>query len=547
MAGLLEQLQKQKEDSSAMDDVLTTRVSESPIISNKEKEAVKSSESSNPEDLLKELISESKKDISEVKKEADETAKVTKEAAQAVIETSARIVRSPSAIRGEKGLIPEEKDDAVPWWIGEERITSPQIEALVPKARQMLNEILPADSEQEIDLSVAVRRATALAANVLRSEIRITERDQEQASEELYSLLSGKGPLQPLYEDPSVTDIYIDNHQNVRVIRRGQAMETPFRFRNKEEYKAFLNNMLQNVERVLNMSSPIVDCVLNDEYRSRINAVDSSVVDGDEPRVCIRVPRLQKIAFFDILQTKTLPATLAAWLSEIVVTGEANVLVLGPTGSGKTVMTTALLSSVNSNERIITIEDVPEIFVPTAHLEKLVSRPANAQGEGEIKLPELLRAALRRAPHRIVVGEIRDEEGRLFLRALETGHAGSIATIHAENSKDSLWRLLDVVQAYEQSPQESILRRIARSVHLTITMKKIDGRPCLMEVAEVLQPDSNDFKIKPLIKYDGLVKGKRHWRIVAEDSIWLDKLRKKGIDLRPGPKLLAFEKGDDND
>jgi pilus assembly protein CpaF len=430
------------------------------------------------------------------------------------------------------------REDKLPWWLRDDKKTTPQVELLVPAARKMLNEVLPSEGEIVIDLEEAVRKAVELAASNLSSEIRIGHNDQEDAIKELYSLLTGKGPLQPLYDDPAVTDIFVDNHESIKAIRRGRAVETPFYFRSPDEYKAYVSGMLQQVDRVLNRSSPIVDCVLPDAWRSRINAVDSSLVDGDEPRICIRVPRLQQISFYDILQTKTLPATLAAWLAEVVAMGEANILVLGATGSGKTVFTTALLSAVGSDERIITIEDVPEVFVPTAHLEKLVGRPPNASGQGEVKMPDLLRAALRRAPHRIVVGEIRDEEGRLFLRALETGHAGSIATIHAESGKDCLWRLLDLVAAYENSPQESIVRRISRAVHLLITMKKVQGKPCLIEVSEVRPPVDGQFITTELIKFAGVKNGKRQWQIMQKHSYWLDKIRERGLDLQPGPGLL---------
>ncbi|MBL7662677.1 CpaF family protein [bacterium] len=436
-------------------------------------------------------------------------------------------------------------EEGMPWWLTEVKKPNPQIELLVPQARKMLNEIIPSDGNISIDLKTAVQHSVELASELMRGEVRITDRDIEQAAKELYSLVAGKGPLQALYDDPWITDIFIDNHKSIKVIRRGQALETPFYFRSKEEYKAFIAGMLQSVGRALNMSSPIIDCVLDDEHRSRINAVDASLIDGDEPRVCIRVPRLQHVAFYDIIRSKTLPPTLAAWLTELVGTGEVNILVVGPTGAGKTVMTTALLSCVNSDERIITIEDVPEIFVPTAHLEKLVSRPANSQGEGEIKMPQLLRAALRRAPHRIVVGEIRDEEGRLFLRALETGHAGSIATIHAESARDSLWRLLDVVAAYESAPQESIMRRIARSVHIVITMKKIDGRACLVDVSEVRTPVEGEFIVQPLVEFEREEDGKRQWRLKTNHSYWIDRLREKGINLSAGPYLLQPDHGEE--
>lgn len=194
------------------------------------------------------------------------------------------------------------------------------------------------------------------------------------------------------------------------------------------------------------------------------------------------------------------------------------------------------------DERICTIEDVPEIFVPTAHLEKLVARAENSQGEGAVEMHALLRAALRRAPHRIVVCEIRDKEGPLFLKALETGHSGFVATIHAENPRYGLWRLLDVVAAMERAPQESIQRRIARGLTSVIVVRKVNGRPCLIEIAEVRPPVGGEFVVTQLVRFEGEENGKRSWRIMANHSFWLDKLAERGMPLQPGPQLLPMEK-----
>jgi len=262
---------------------------------------------------------------------------------------SLRVIRKQQADKPAPALVGK-ITDSLPAWLKEGKKVNPNVELLCPEARRILNDILPTDEDAEIDLEEAIRESVQLAASALSGEVRISENDKDEATEELIKLLTGKGPLQPLYDDPAVTDIFIDNHEMIRCIRRGRAMETPFRFRSREEYKAYVNALLQSVDRNLNLSSPIVDCVLNDEFRSRINAVDPSCIEGDEPRLCLRIPRLQKITFYDILQTKTLPASLAAWLSEVVATGEANILILGPTGSGKTVFTTALLSAVRMNE-----------------------------------------------------------------------------------------------------------------------------------------------------------------------------------------------------
>ena len=435
-------------------------------------------------------------------------------------------------------------DESLPWWLTDPVKPSPQVDLLVPASRFTLNELL-SDGVSNKDLPSVIQRAVSIAAKRLAKEVRFSEQDVLESIQELTSLMTGKGPLQALYDDPAVTDIYMDGHDSIKCVRRGQAVETPFRFRSPEEYEAYVTQMLQSVDRVLNMSIPIVDCVLNDQWRSRINAVHASLRDGGESSLVIRVPRLQQISFYDLLQTRTLPAAVAAWLAELVSSGEANVMVMGPTGSGKTTLTTALLSAVGSDERICTIEDVPEIFVPTAHLEKLVCRPENSQGEGAIGMPQLLRAALRRAPHRVIVGEIRDAEGPLFLKALETGHAGSVATIHAENPKDGLWRLLDVVAAYEDAPQESIQRRIARALDVLISVRKVNGRPALIGISEVLPPVNGEFVVKDIVKFETEENGKRKWRIQTTHSKWLDELSARGMELAPGPSLLPVEKNPD--
>jgi len=427
----------------------------------------------------------------------------------------------------------------VPSWIGQLIQTNPQVDLLVPAGRRALNDLITEDTTRS-ELSQLIVKAIGIASQKLSIGTRFSQRDIDSAVLELSDLMLGKGPIRPLYDDPAVTDIYLDAHNSIKCIRRGKALETPFRFRSPEEYEAYIGSTLQGVERVLNLSSPIVDCVLNDSWRSRINAIHGTLLDRGESAMVIRVPRLQHITFFDLLQTQTLSPQIAAWLAELVSMGEANILVVGATGSGKTVFTTALLSAVGSDERICTIEDVPEIFVPTAHLEKLVARPENSQGRGSVTMYELLRAALRRAPHRIVVGEIRDREGPLFLKALETGHMGSVATIHSRTAKESLWRLLDVVAAFEQSPQESLQRRISRAVNIVICMNRINGRPCMVDISEVRPPIGGEFIINQLIRFENEdAEGKRTWRIMTKHSEWMEKIRERGIDLVPGPRLLS--------
>lgn len=434
------------------------------------------------------------------------------------------------------------QDVSAPWWLSVTPRQTPQLDLLVPAARLILHELFSGEVKG-VDIPGAVKRAVTIAVQRLSDDTRFTSRDTQDAVIELTGLLQGKGPLQPLYEDPLVTDIFVDSFDRIRCLRLGQAIETPFRFRSSGEYEAFFTSLLQSVGRVLSTSSPVVDCVLKDDWRSRVNAVHGSLRESGESSLVIRVPRLRFATLYDLLRSQTMPAPLAAWLSEFISFGEGNILVMGPTGSGKTTLTAALLSAVGSDERVCTIEDIPEIFVSTCQLEKLVTRPADSRGIGEVGSDQLLRAALHRAPHRIVIGEIRDKEGALFLEALETGHAGSIATMHADNPEEGLWRLLDIVAAHDSAPSEVLRRRIARSIQLVIVMRRIDGRPCVADVSEVLTAEDGGFKTRQLIRYEGEVKGKRKWRRVAEVSRLLSALSDRGVDLLTGPSLLPPQEG----
>jgi pilus assembly protein CpaF len=427
-----------------------------------------------------------------------------------------------------------------PAWLTRGVVTNPQLDILVPAARLVLYELF--DERIPIkDISTAVKRAVGIAAHRLSADHRFSSRDTQDAIWELSGLIAGKGPLQTLYEDPFVTDIFIDAYDKIRCRRLGQALETPFTFRTPREYEAFYTSMLQSVERALSVSCPIIDCVLGDEWRSRVNAVHGSLRENGQSSLVIRVPRLRSATLYDLLRSQTMPAQMAAWLSEVVSFGETNILVVGPTGSGKTTLAAGLVSCVGSDERVCTIEDVPEIFASTCVLEKLVTRAPDAKGNGAVTSDMLLKAALHRAPHRLVIGEVRGHEGALFLEALETGHTGSLATMHAENPYEGLWRLLDVVSASEHAPVDVIKRRISRVINLVIVMNLVDGRPCVVDISEVKREPSRDFEVMQLAKYEGEAKGKRFWRKVVDDSPLLRFMSERGVELMTGMTLRPVE------
>lgn len=429
--------------------------------------------------------------------------------------------------------------DSSPWWLTEEQKSSPQVESVVAAAIRFLDvERLAIADERTV--KHLVQQALQRATEELK-DVRMTRKNIEQAELEMISLVTSKGPLEALFEDSSVSDVFIDRHEHIRAIRRGHAVETPFRFASAEVYQLFVTSLLRREGRSLSAQHPVVDCILEDKWRTRVNVLDASLVEGDEPRICFRIPRVQPISFFDVLQTKTLPATVAAWMAELVALAEANILVVGPEGAGKTVMTTAMLSAVGSDERVITIEDVPEIFAPNIHLEKLIVRPGANETDRGVTESDLLRVAMRRSPHRIVVGEIHDEVSSLFLNALESGYSGSMATILGDTTDDAIWRLVDMIASHTHAPFDSIVRRVSRALNICVAMRKIDGQPCLDEICEIAPHPKGGFEALPLVRFAGVAKGRRQWQLQAKSSRWLYRLRQKGLNLMPGPNLLAAE------
>lgn len=434
---------------------------------------------------------------------------------------------------------PDELDseDEGPWWLTQSLNPIVEVDALVSSAIDHIDSSELGCRELE-QIIIAAEKAVNKAEESLRSQFRFTRKAQSQAENVLVNTLNGMGPLLPLFKDEEITDILMDSHDVIKVIRRGQALETPFAFGSEKEYRLFIDVLLKRGDRELNEHNPIADFCLDDKWKSRINVIDSSLADGKEPRVCIKIPRVRQISFYDVLRTKALPPSLAAWLAEIVSTKGNNILVAGSAGSGKTAMAAALLSAVDSDERIITIEEIPEIYIPTMNLEKLITRPPDKNGRGGVGMVELLKAAVQRSPHRIVIGEITEHVAIEYQRMLEAGHCGSLATIRAETGHDALWQLVDLISACCSAPEKSIVRRLSSAIDLVISMKRIDNKPCLVEILEVNSSDGEAFSICPLMRYVGLREGKRTWQIQTFDSSLIKELSERGVVLAPSKALL---------
>jgi pilus assembly protein CpaF len=429
-----------------------------------------------------------------------------------------------------------------PPWMNRRTQPSPQLDALVPLARRLLQEQFEPGFAAR-DLPAAVKRAVAVAARRLAPEFRVSSRDMQDAVAEVSGLISGCGPLQPLYDDPFVTDILIDSFDLIRCVRLGQALETPLRFRSTDEYVDFYSTLLRSAGERVSAERPLVDCVVADEWRSRINVVHGSLRQNGQTALAVRVPRLRMPTLYDLLRSQTVPAALAGWLSEVVSLGETTVLVLGPTGSGKTTLTSGLLSCVGSDERVCTIERVPELCAANCIVEKLLVAGVDGSAGAAVQREQLMASAFRRAPHRIVFGDLQRGDTRHFIDAIETGHTGSLATVHADGVQVGLLRLYEDLRSSSalRDEAELVRARIARSVQLLISMQLVDGRPCVVEVAEVLGASAYEFKVQTLVQYEGTLRGKRRWCIVSPQSPLLARLAERGVQLAAGPGLVVAE------
>ncbi len=403
------------------------------------------------------------------------------------------------------------------------------------------------DSAEQLLTVVTARLLTLDTALPLTEEIirqtivevdgseRIQRKEHETVAREVLLLLSPLELLRPFLDDLEISEIFLDNHRSVKLLRSGQLLESPFSFRSVDEFKLFLRGMHVS-ERALNDLTVTRSTLAGG---LQVSVLHPAILCGEEPRAAIKIPRKRKASFYDLLQGKVLPATVAAWLAEVIAQGEANLLVLGPSRSGKTFLTSALLSEISSAERVTTIEESPEFLGSAINVEQLVSRPAD-DGRA-VTMSDLYQIALERSARRLIVSELKNEEARHFLHALEVGFSGCVASAYGEFAEDGLWRLLDLITRYEAVPERSLVRRISRSIHLIAVMTLIDGKPCLTELSEVIPSITPEFSVVPLVRFEGSEEGKRMWRLLTDRSYWQERVASKGVSLRVGPALLPPE------
>ena len=368
----------------------------------------------------------------------------------------------------------------------------------------------------------------SLEPRLLRQEIRkLTERilsedgvsiplnqeERERFHREIQDKVLGLGPIEPFMHDPTISDILVNTYDQVYVERFGKLERTEARFKDDAHLRKIIDRIVSAVGRRIDESSPMVDARLSDG--SRVNAIVSPIaVDG--PSLSIRRFSVDPLELEDLINFHTLVPEIGDLLKGIV-RARLNVLISGGTGSGKTTLLNVLSRFIPEEERIVTIEDAAELQMKQEHVVRLETRPSNIEGKGEITQRDLVRNSLRMRPDRIIVGEVRGGEVLDMMQAMNTGHDGSLTTVHANAPRDALLRLETLVaMAGLNIPNEAVRRYISSALNVIVHVSRlVDGSRKLTDFQEITGMEGNIITTQEIFSFEqtgiddrGRVKGR---------------------------------------
>ena len=339
-----------------------------------------------------------------------------------------------------------------------------------------------------------------LTAYVNDNALPLSRYEADRLAEELVDELVGFGPLESLLKDSSVTEIMVNGAQRIFFERDGVIQRSDLRFVDDNHVSRVIQRILAPIGRRLDESSPMVDARMPDG--SRVNAIIPPIaLDG--PSISIRKFRRDLLRANDLVTYRSVSEEMLTFIRKAV--GQrANILVSGGTGTGKTTFLNVLSSFINHHERIVTIEDTAELQLSNDHVVRLETRPPNAEGFGEVSARDLIRNALRMRPDRIIVGEVRSYEVMDMLQAMNTGHEGSMSTLHANSAADALLRMETLVGLSGQKISEATLRAIIVSaVDIVVQLTRLpNGRRCVAEITEVVDLRDDQYVTNTLFKLD---------------------------------------------
>jgi pilus assembly protein CpaF len=377
------------------------------------------------------------------------------------------------------------------------------------------------------------REVMRLTAEFARDErLALNSGELEELGASIYDEMVGLGPIEPLLKDETISDILINGPFQVYVERRGELELTPVHFRDNDHLLRIVNRIVAAVGRRIDESQPMVDARLADG--SRVNAAIAPIaIDG--AAVSIRKFSKKPLTLERLVEVGAMPQSVADFLYGAV-RARVSTVISGGTGSGKTTLLNALSAAISEGERLITIEDAAELQLQQPHVVRMETRPPNIEGKGEIRQRELVKNALRMRPDRVILGEVRSEEAFDMLQAMNTGHEGSMATIHSNNPREAISRLEQMVAmgGMALSP-EAVRAQIASAVGLIAQVIRLpDGKRKLTYVTEIVGMEGNVVQMQDIFTFnrthtdaDGTVHGE--FRASGLRPRCLDEMLRRGI------------------
>lgn len=424
-------------------------------------------------------------------------------------------------------IVPEEKERK-----RKERISDIKVSMHQRLLEDLNLSALESAPEKELKAEIS-----AITTEFLSEEGMVLNRDERMAlNQDLFDEVKGLGPLETLLKDDSVNDILVNGPNQIFVERDGKLMLSDVTFKNEKHLLRIIDKIVSAVGRRVDESNPYVDARLQDG--SRFNAMVPPVaVDGS--LVSIRKFKKEKLAIDDLVNFGAFTEEMAAYLQAAVST-RLNVIVSGGTGSGKTTTLNALSSFIADDERILTIEDTAELQLQQTHVGRMESRPANVEGKGAVTQRDCLRNALRMRPDRIIVGETRGEEVIDMLQAMNTGHDGSMTTIHANSARDGVSRLENMVaMAGIEMPLKAVRNQIASAVNLIVQASRLqDGSRRMVSITEITGMEGDVISMQEVFRYQrtGLTPDNKiigHFTATGVRSHFSERFRMWGYDLPP--------------
>lgn len=390
----------------------------------------------------------------------------------------------------------------------------------------------------KLDDDTMRRRVRAIVSEIIRKEdMALSAAEEASFADAVMDEMTGLGPIEPLLKDDSIADILINGYNQVYVERHGELQLAPVRFADNDHLLRIIQRIVSAVGRRVDESQPLVDARLADG--SRVNAAVMPIgIDG--PLVSIRKFSKSPLTMEKLVGFGAIPQGVADFIMGAVKC-RASTVISGGTGSGKTTLLNALSASISPKERLITIEDAAELQLQQPHVARMETRPPNIEGKGEIRQRELVKNALRMRPDRVILGEVRSEEAFDMLQAMNTGHEGSMATIHANNPRDALTRLEQMVMMGGMKISEEAIRgQIASAVNFIVQANRLsDGSRRVMSIAEVTGMEGPVIQLQEIFKFertgtadDGTVEG----RFVATGlrPKFLDEMERRGVFMPEG-------------